>query len=128
MVATVIFLAACKPEAKVPEVAQSIKEEILIYPDYRDVTIPPNIAPLNFLTENAGDQFVVEIKGQGEPLLAAAGKDGKLQFNAEEWKKLLQTNKGRQLTVTLYAHRDAGWVSLPTWHIDVASEPISATC
>ncbi|MBR7029067.1 MAG: PD40 domain-containing protein [Bacteroidaceae bacterium] len=124
MVATVIFLAACKPEAKVPEVAQSIKEEILIYPDYRDVTIPPNIAPLNFLTENAGDQFVVEIKGQGEPLLAAAGKDGKLQFNAEEWKKFLQTNKGRQLTVTLYAHRDAGWVSLPTWHIDVASEPI----
>lgn len=118
------LLASCKPEAKVPEGARAVEETAVIYPDYRDVTIPPNIAPLNFLTENAGDAFVAAIEGQGEPLVAAAGSDGKIQFDAAAWTALLSANKGQRLTVTLYAKRDGEWVSLPAWHLDVAQEPI----
>ena len=30
------------------QIAKSLNKEIAIYPDYKDVTIPVNIAPLNF--------------------------------------------------------------------------------
>ena len=123
-IAAFVLFAACKPEATVPQGAQAVKEEVRIYPDYRDVTIPPNIAPLNFLTENEGDGFVASIDGVGGPLITSADSDGKLQFETDAWAKFLDSNKGKQLKVTLYARRDGAWVCLPAWTLDVAEEPI----
>src|SRR5260221_5469317 len=41
----------------------------VIKPDYRDVIIPPNIAPLNFSILEPGARFFVKIHGRaGEPL------------------------------------------------------------
>ena len=43
-------LAACTP---IPENVTRVKECAPIYPDYTDITIPYNIAPLNFMIEGA---------------------------------------------------------------------------
>ena len=51
VIAVLVFLpflisaASCSEMPK--EVAQSV-EEATIFPDYKDVTVPENIAPLNF--------------------------------------------------------------------------------
>ncbi len=119
-----LLLVGCKPEAKAPEQATPVQEAVSIYPDYLDVTIPPNIAPLNFMVENPGEAYVAVISGKQSEVVASALGDGKMQFNAEEWKQLLEQNKGNQLTATVYIKRDGQWVSLPVWHIDVAPEPI----
>lgn len=124
IIALTTLLSACKPEARVPQDAQSVKEEAQIYPDYRDVTIPPNIAPLNFMCQDEADEYVVSLEGNGQTLLAAASDDGKLQFEETEWKTLLEANKGKALNVTLYARRDGAWVRFPSWKIEVAEEPI----
>ena len=40
------FAVACTPT---PENVEQVSSKPAIYPDYTDVTIPVNIAPLNFL-------------------------------------------------------------------------------
>ncbi len=46
--ALLILLSACTPTPH--DVVQST-QEAEIYPDYKDVTIPVNIAPMNFVAE-----------------------------------------------------------------------------
>lgn len=42
---------------------QESKQEIAIYPDYKDVTIPVNIAPLNFSIADSSEHCLI-IKGK----------------------------------------------------------------
>lgn len=122
-----LLLGACKPEAVVPSQSQPITQAAQIYPDYRDIVIPPNIAPLNIQVKSEGKAFVEEIKGRkGLPLLAAADEDGKLRFDSTEWRNLLLENKGADLAVTLYAEREGGWVRHPSYTLHVAPESIDA--
>ena len=48
-----VMFNACKPTAVVPTEATSVNETAKIYPDYRDVVVPPNIAPLNVQVKTA---------------------------------------------------------------------------
>jgi len=120
-----LFLLACgKPSATVPSESESVSETPNIYPDYKDITIPPNIAPLNFQMKSAGDEFIACIEGAGKQLIAAATEDGKFDLDSLAWHSLLEASKGKQLSVTLYAQRDGKWVKFPAYHITVAAEPI----
>ncbi|MDD2220108.1 MAG: hypothetical protein PHS63_08540, partial [Desulfoplanes sp.] len=48
-----LLLPACTGPV---EIARTINELLSIFPDYREVTIPPNIAPLNFKLSETTDQ------------------------------------------------------------------------
>lgn len=115
---------ACSPQAVVPENATTINEKVSIYPDYRDITIPANIAPLNIQVKSAGSEYVGCVECGSNRVVAAAGKDGILQFDSLEWKKLLTDARGKALNVTLYAERDGQWVRFPSYNIEVAKEDI----
>ena len=45
------------------QIAKSLNKEITIYPDYKDVTIPVNIAPLNFSIADSSEHCLI-IKGK----------------------------------------------------------------
>ena len=117
-------LMACQSQPTLPTESTAIEEEANIYPDYRDIVIPPNIAPLNVQVKSAGDQFVGCISGNGHEVLAAAEADGKLKFDTEAWHELLEANQGKDLEVQLYALRDGKWVKHPAYTLTVAEEPI----
>lgn len=120
----IVMFNACKPTAVVPTEATSVNETAKIYPDYRDIVVPPNIAPLNVQVKSAGDEYVGCIEGAGHQVLAAAGKDGVLQFDSLEWKQMLNAARGKDLDVTLYAKREGEWVKFPSYKISVAQEDI----
>lgn len=124
LITTALLLASCSREAVVPQDAQPVKEAADIFPDYRDIVIPPNIAPLNVQVKSEGEEFVAALEGGGKQLVADAGKDGKLQLDSLQWKDLLNAAKGGDVSVTLYARRNGGWVSFPTYSLHVAPEPI----
>lgn len=122
----IIFLmASCsRPKAEIPAESKDAGGEVQIYPDYKGVTIPPNIAPLNFQVKSEGEEYVASVEGGGRQLLAAAGEDGKMDFDSLQWHSLLQAARGKQLTVTLYARRGGEWLKFPAYKMDVAAEEI----
>jgi len=78
-------------DSKTPGVA------LRLDPDYRDVVIPSNIAPMNFRVLNEGASFEVQIKStQGKPLQLRSNS-GLFELPENAWRNLLQANKGEKL-------------------------------
>ena len=42
-----LLLSACASEGTLPQSFSETKDSLQLFPDYRDIVIPPNIAPLN---------------------------------------------------------------------------------
>ena len=90
------MLTACSSKADEPANFTEVGQPASIYPDYKDIIIPPNIAPLNFLVRTPGEKFVAVLtSSEGKKLLASASHGSTLQFNAEQWKSLLSVSRGR---------------------------------
>ncbi len=121
LILSVIALTGCSPSATIPTSFTETSDSLAIYPDYRDVTIPPNIAPLNFMvTDAAATEYVVTV---GD-LVCGAGKDGKIDMDSVAWREVLTDAKGKSLSVNVYAHRASGWVHYSPFTLDVAEEEI----
>lgn len=72
-----------------------------IFPDYADVCIPCNIAPLNFRVGGC-DRISVTVKGMnGE--YRFKGRKGLVKFPLKRWHSMLESEKGRVLTVSVQA-------------------------
>ena len=117
----VLTLAGCSHSATIPTSFTETSDSLVIYPDYRDVTIPPNIAPLNFMiTDSIATEYVVSV---GD-LVCGAGKDGKIDMDSVAWRKTLTEAKGGSLVVNVYARRSNGWVHYVPFTLYVAEEEI----
>lgn len=113
-------MAACTPK---PNYVTAVAEPAPIYPDYTDVTIPCNIAPLNFLIEDA-DGLQVVVKSITDSLLTR-GTD-KIRFPMKEWKAMLLHHKGEDLQIYVTARVDGQWRAYPFFRWHVAEEPVDA--
>ena len=96
----------------------------LIYPDYIGVTIPVNIAPLNFsLTDEAVariDAVVTDCHGHS---LHSQGQEA-VDFDIDDWHTLLGQNRGDSLTVTVSAKYNDGWHTYRSFAIYVSLDSI----
>ncbi len=112
-----VGLAACTACRPQPENIEDTLAAAPIYPDYRNVTIPYNIAPLNFLLREEASALAVTVSGRHDSL-RATGKQ-KISFPAKKWRRLLETEKGNTLAVVVTARIDGQWFRYPafSWHI-----------
>ena len=123
----IIAVLGCKPKAEVPSQFTEANTEASIYPDYTDIVIPPNIAPLNFIVRDSlATAFSCLLRGGGQELFAAATEDGIVKMDSIEWRALLNASKGCDVEVNVYAKRPDGWVHFKPYKISVAEEPIDA--
>lgn len=111
-------LAGCTPK---PVNVVRTTEPAPIYPDYTDVTIPYNIAPLNFMLEEAEGLQVTLLAGTDS--LQVRGKN-KACFPARQWKELLLRQKGKWLEVRVTARIQGKWLAYPAFRWEVAAEAI----
>jgi hypothetical protein len=96
-----------------------------INPDYSDITIPPNIACLNFVIEEEGTQYQVQISGRAGNSFAVSSPNGKIRMSLSKWALLLDANKGGQICFEIYVKKPyIGWVKYPTIINTVAKENI----
>lgn len=116
----VLFLfTGCGP--KVPSEYKDLAKAPSIYPDYRDVTIPSNIAPLCFVIHEQGDEYVTRFSWKGGELLYD-GED--VTPSVEDWHKMLSEVKGSDCTVDVFVRREGQWEKYHSFTIHVAEEPI----
>ena len=122
------LFASCQKEARLPENFTEITAKAVLFPDYQDVTIPPNIAPLNFMiTDSSATEYVVHFQSKAPSsgqLLAGGGEDGKIMIDSTQWRNLLSASKGQKIAVSVYGNRPSGWVKFKDYNLHVAEEPI----
>ena len=89
-----------------------------IYPDYTDVVIPVNIAPLNFKLVNNTDLLKVEVKTKKQTVTLKC-KNGKAFWNERKWRKLLSDNVNDTLFYTATIIDSIGQVvrCAPFWQV-----------
>lgn len=89
-----------------------------IYPDYVGVTVPANIAPLNFCMEDEGfSAMSVQVKGSVKGEMEASGDDA--EFDIDQWHQLLNDNRGGKLTFSVTAKKDGQWMQYKPFDIFV---------
>ena len=98
-----------------------------LFPDYADVVLPPNIAPLNFRIEEPGKRYEAQLHSTFGPPVVVRSKDGTIQFPLAEWRRLVRTNAGHPLRLDV-AVEDAGgaWTHFLTVTNQIAREPVDS--
>lgn len=87
------FLTACT--------SAPVDQKAEMFPDYSDVTIPCNIAPLNFRVTNS-TKISVKVKGNnGE--YKFKGRRGLISFSEGRWRRMLEAEKGETVKVDVLA-------------------------
>ena len=98
-----------------------IEGDAPIYPDYRDVTIPQNIAPLNFLLRHeAAERLFVVVDCEDTKMSVTSNRRGnEAVFDIAEWHELLARSAGHQLRVHVYLNTENGWMDYApfTWTV-----------
>jgi Tol biopolymer transport system component len=99
--------------------------EPVIEPDYSGVTIPPNIAPLNFMISEKGNSFRIVSTTLNGNSLTLKSSDGRVIFPVRSWKQLLRGGAGGKIKIEITADDKGNSVtSFEPVVINVASEPI----
>ncbi|HLP73011.1 MAG TPA: hypothetical protein VK155_08930 [Bacteroidales bacterium] len=97
-----------------------------IQPDYSGITIPPNIAPLNFMVNENGKKYYAEIRSaKGQTLKIRSGKNV-IHINESKWKKLLEGNRDGDLLIDIYSKSGGKWTRYKTIVNHIAPEPIDS--
>lgn len=117
----VSVLAGCIPSE--PTAQRQIPSLPAIYPDYTDVTIPANIAPLRFRLK--GDYAeTVAVLSCGEEKVVTEGTDGKFLFPEKDWQRLTSVARGKDIEVKVYAGDGKEWSVFKSFYMHVANDDI----
>jgi len=106
----------------------SIDRSPKIHPDYCGTVVPANIAPLNFLVQESGLRYFVKIYSkQGEPI-EIFSRSGKIVIPKGPWHKLLNVNRGQQLSFDVFVKtsNDGRWNRFQTITNEIAHEDIDS--
>ena len=113
---SVWLLLACSSNPEYPTLVDKLP---VIYPDYIGVTIPADIAPLNFnFADETINRMDVVVKGSKGGELHVNGEWA--DFDIDEWHVLTAQNLGGRLTVTVCTEKDGQWTQYKDFDIFVS--------
>lgn len=103
-------------------IAKQLNKEVTIFPDYKEVTIPVNIAPLNFSIADSSEHCLIA-KGR-ESQFQVFSDEGLFDIPQKKWKALLQENAGSQIEMTIAKRVDGEWNAYTPFHLEVVKDSI----
>ncbi len=118
-----LLLAACSPT---PHDVQKAQEQLTMYPDYQEVTIPCNIAPLNFLLRGDFSAISLRVEKGGSTLFEQSKRGRKMIIDAEDWRQLVSQCIDDSAQVTILAEKDGKWWEYPTFNWYFSADSIDA--
>ena len=122
----VASLAATLRAGPLPETGTTrLERPPRLEPDYADLVIPPNIAPLNFTIKEPGAAFCLNVHGQAGTPIEISGRTPKLVIPEEPWRRLLGLNRGGEVQADICAQGEDGkWKRFLAATNQVAKEAI----
>ena len=119
-----LLLSSCVNHPDVPSSSKDTKRLPTIMPDYCDVTVPCNIAPLNFMLPAEEYEECVARISTPDGKQQTYGKGMKVQIPESEWHAMLDASKGKSMKVEVWGKKQGEWLSFKTFKINVVKEPI----
>ena len=121
IIAAAALFVACGNQ--IPTTYQESGELPHIYPDYTNVTVPINIAPLTFEADEKCDGIVARLAVGDEEVISGGTK---VQPDADDWRTLAEKAKGSAITVDVYANKADQWTHYKPFHIYVSPDSIDS--
>lgn len=124
LTAFALLLSSCVSHPDVPSSSKEVGSLPSIFPDYCDVTVPCNIAPLNFMLPSDQYQECVARLTTPDGTQQTYGDGVKVQIPEDEWRSILNAAKGKSVKVEVWGLKEGEWLSFSPFEIRVAEEPI----
>lgn len=93
-----------------------------IYPDYTDITIPVNIAPLNFLLREGIESSEIIVQGKNTSFTLFQRE--KVQFSMKRWKHFLASEVGNEVSVQVTARSNGKWIRYAPFYWRIVPDKI----
>jgi hypothetical protein len=109
------------------ETLQATNRAPHIRPDYNNIVIPPNIAPLNFSIEEPGTAFQAHFTGANGGHFSIETKSSALEIPLNNWRELLEKNQGTNIEIIIEVKTfQGGWTRFEKIQNAVAPEKIDS--
>lgn len=95
-------------QQKLPHFTETNKN-ILLNPDFASVSIPPNIAPLNFRINEAGDQYIAWFHNSNSTSFIIRSNDGGIKIPKKKWNKLLASTVSEEFYIDVFVKKLQKW-------------------
>ena len=115
------LLAVVACSVQVPQQYAGTDELPVIFPEYTNVTIPCNIAPLTFRVDVEADGYVTCLKA-GNAEVVVGGQEVAPSF--DEWNALLSAAKGDSIKVDVFVETGNAWKKYRTFAFIVSEDEI----
>lgn len=97
-----------------------------LFPGYYNLTVPLNIAPLNFIIKEPGSKFRVEISAiQGKPIIISQ-KSPSIKIPIDKWHTLLADNAGKSLEVNIWSYNNRQWLKYQSITHHISTDTIDS--
>ncbi|MBI5831057.1 MAG: PD40 domain-containing protein [Armatimonadetes bacterium] len=123
VVAIVLVLISMRPGPRPSGPVTELGQAPRLMPALEGVVLAPNIAAPGLRVNEPGTAWYVTLRGaRGQ--VAASGRRQDLRFAPRLWQRLLATNRGAKLTLTVYVRRGGTWTRYAPVDLSVAAEPV----
>jgi len=96
-----------------------------LFPDYVGVTLPPNLAPLNFKIQEPAISYRVELRSTQGPPITILSTKAAIRIPPKAWSSLLRANAGQPFYWDISAQTaSSGWTRFATVTNRIAREDI----
>ena len=124
LVVAMMLLASCVSHPDVPSSSKEARCLPAIFPVLCNVTVPYNIAPLNFMLPADEYEVCVARFTMPDGQQQTYGHGVKVQIPESEWHDMLNAAKGKSIKVEVWGQKENEWLSFNPFEIHVAEEPI----
>lgn len=122
IVSIAALLVACGQHLNVPTNVTMENRLPSIYPDYTEVTIPANICPMNFIVQEGETEAMARLTYPGGEFIYGEGQ--KILIDEEQWAEMLDSAKGKEIKVEVFAKINGKWRDYQPFNIYVAEDSI----
>ncbi|MFV0267633.1 MAG: TolB family protein [Draconibacterium sp.] len=120
----ILLFSACQQQ--LPKADVQIDRLPQLFPDYAEVTIPENIAPLNFQIQEDYEEFIACFFVEKELLFSVHSSSGKIELNMKQWRQLTAKSTGGNYSVEILARKEGRWARFPQFENRVVTDRIDS--